>query len=66
MDVKEKNTITDPERRQEEYYEKLGAILRTLDECRISDDDRAALIWAALDYYFLLGQTIESVRMTRG
>lgn len=54
--MNEENKTT--ERKREEYYEKLGAILRTLDEYNIPDDDRAALIWAALDYYVMLGQAI--------
>ena len=54
------------DRKREEYYEKLGAILRTLDECNIPDDDRAALIWAALDYYDQLGITIGLAQMTQG
>lgn len=41
--------------RCEEYYEKLGAILRAMDRFDIDDNDRAALSWIALDYLGLLG-----------
>lgn len=47
-------------RKAAEFHEKLGAILSVLDLdlSEISDSDKAALIWAALDYHELLGQTI--------
>ena len=47
-------------RAAEEFYEKLGAILNTLDSGlhEMPENDRAALIWAALDYHELLGEVI--------
>ncbi len=46
------------DRKREEYYEKLGAILRTLDQFDVPDGDRAALTWIAVDYFEKLGSVI--------
>lgn len=47
-------------RKAEEFYEKLGAILNVLDAGihEMPENDRAALIWAALDYHEMLGEVI--------
>lgn len=52
----------DKTRKTEEYYEKLGALLRAVDTCAMPPEDRAALIWAALDYLALLGEVIGTER----
>ena len=46
--------------RAAEFYEKLGALLNVLDAGiqDISENDKAALIWAALDYHELLGKVM--------
>ena len=45
-------------RKCEEYYEKLRAILHTLDRTELPEWDRASLTWAAMDYLELLGSVI--------
>ena len=44
--------------RQEEYYEKLRAILRVADIGGIDGQDRDALIWVARDYLEKLGEVM--------
>ena len=51
--------MDEQQRMTEEYYEKLGAVLRVLDTFNIEPNDRAALLWIARDYHDLLGAVIE-------
>ena len=58
----ENNSQEEIRRKAEEFYEKLGAILNVLDAGihEMPENDRAALIWAALDYHEMLGEVMDA------
>ena len=41
---------------KEEYFDRCRVVLRVLDSCRLDDEDRATLVWMALEYLEKLGE----------